>query len=190
MFYVYNRIILQGKLNYWLVKACILWSLFQWSKIWSHTIWRICKKHNFLLPTQVNLNQYNLGTDHRCERRVGSTKGVIRIRKSMFWFRFMVFNATFNNISAISVLLVEETGVPRENHQPVSSHWQTLSLNVVSSTPRHGKRYAHTTLVVKDTDCTGSCKSNYHTITTMTGSICYQAKDAENLSKSLYLNWY
>ena len=35
----------------------------------------------------------------------------------------MVFNATFNNISAISwrsVLLVEETGVPRENHRPVT----------------------------------------------------------------------
>jgi|JYMV01.1.fsa_nt_gi hypothetical protein len=36
----------------------------------------------------------------------------------------MVFNATFNNISVIlwlSVLLVEETGVPRENHQPVAN---------------------------------------------------------------------
>jgi hypothetical protein len=33
--------------------------------------------------------------------------------------RFMVFNATFNNISVISwwsVLLVEETGVPGENY--------------------------------------------------------------------------
>jgi hypothetical protein len=33
--------------------------------------------------------------------------------------RVMVFNATFHNISAISwrsVLLVEETGVPGENH--------------------------------------------------------------------------
>jgi len=32
----------------------------------------------------------------------------------------MVFNATFNNIAVISwwsVLLVEETGVPRENHK-------------------------------------------------------------------------
>jgi hypothetical protein len=32
---------------------------------------------------------------------------------------FMVFNATFNNISVISwqsALLVEETGLPRENH--------------------------------------------------------------------------
>jgi len=36
-----------------------------------------------------------------------------------------VFNATFNNISAIllqSVLLVEETGIPGENQQPVTSH--------------------------------------------------------------------
>jgi hypothetical protein len=46
----------------------------------------------------------------------------------------MVFNATFNNISAISrrsVLLMEETGGPGENHLPVASHWQTLSHNVV-----------------------------------------------------------
>ena len=46
---------------------------------------------------------------------------------------------TFNNISVISwrpVLLVEETGMPGENHQPVPSHWQTLSYNVVSSTSR------------------------------------------------------
>jgi len=27
--------------------------------------------------------------------------------------------------------------VPGENHRPVASHWQTLSFNVVSSTPRH-----------------------------------------------------
>jgi len=31
----------------------------------------------------------------------------------MVWFGFMVFNTTFNNIS---VLLVEETRVARENH--------------------------------------------------------------------------
>jgi hypothetical protein len=34
-------------------------------------------------------------------------------------------------ISWWSVLLVEETRVPGENHQPVVSHWQTLSHNVV-----------------------------------------------------------
>ena len=37
----------------------------------------------------------------------------------------VVFHATFNNISVISwrsVLLVDETGGPGENHQPVASH--------------------------------------------------------------------
>jgi hypothetical protein len=39
--------------------------------------------------------------------------------------RALMFNATFNNISVISwqsVLLVKETGIPRENHQPAASH--------------------------------------------------------------------
>jgi hypothetical protein len=52
----------------------------------------------------------------------------------------MVFKTTFNNSSVIpwrSVLLVAETRVTRENHRPVASHLQTLSHNVVSSTPRH-----------------------------------------------------
>jgi len=47
-----------------------------------------------------------------------------------FWFEFdfdfWCFNATFNNISAISwrpVLMVEEAGVPRENHRPWASNW-------------------------------------------------------------------
>ena len=52
----------------------------------------------------------------------------------------MMLNATFNNISFISWrsdLLVEEARVPGENHRPVASHLQTLSHNVVSSTPRY-----------------------------------------------------
>jgi len=52
---------------------------------------------------------------------------------------FMVFNTTFNNISVIawrSVLMVEETRIPGENHWPVTSHWQTSSHNIKSSTPR------------------------------------------------------
>jgi DNA-binding beta-propeller fold protein YncE len=39
--------------------------------------------------------------------------------------RVIVFNTTYNNISVIlwwSVLLVEETRVPGENHRPVASH--------------------------------------------------------------------
>ena len=47
-----------------------------------------------------------------------------RIYKHVHWrVSVMVFNATFNNMSVIlcrSVLLVKETGVARENHQPVT----------------------------------------------------------------------
>ena len=71
------------------------------------------------------------------EYEFDDTKGVIRNLKLMaFRFRFMVFNATFNTISVISwrsVLLVEETGIPGENHRPAASHWQLLSHNDVSN---------------------------------------------------------
>jgi len=54
----------------------------------------------------------------------------------------MVFNATFNNILVISwqsVLLVEETTVPGEKITDLAQVTvrQTLSHNVLSSTPRH-----------------------------------------------------
>jgi hypothetical protein len=100
--------------------------------------------------------------------RVESWLQVYIVFQFLVWF--MVFHATFNNISVISwwsVLLVEETGVRRENHRPVTSYWQTLSHNVVSSTPRH-ERGSNSTLVVIGTDCIGSWKSNYHAITIMT----------------------
>jgi hypothetical protein len=60
-----------------------------------------------------------------------------------FRFVFMVFNATFNKISVISwrSVLLEETGVPGENHRSVTIHWQNLSNNVVSSTPLHERAY-------------------------------------------------
>jgi hypothetical protein len=47
----------------------------------------------------------------------------------MIHVKVMVFNATFNYISAISwlsVLLVEEAGVTGENHRPVTNHRQTI----------------------------------------------------------------
>jgi hypothetical protein len=43
------------------------------------------------------------------------------LAQNILRIRVMVFNATFNNISAISwqlILLVEITGVPGENHRP------------------------------------------------------------------------
>ena len=57
-----------------------------------------------------------------------------------------MFNATFNKISVISwrsVLLVEETAAPGENHWPAASHWQSWSHNIVSSTSRHERARTH-----------------------------------------------
>ena len=50
-------------------------------------------------------------------------------------FDFFVLNATFSNILAISwrsVLVVEEAGVPGENHRQWASNWLTLSLAAAS----------------------------------------------------------
>ena len=61
----------------------------------------------------------------------------------------MIFNATFNNISVISwrsVLMVEETGIPKENHRPVTIHWQTLSL--IKLIKLHFVLYQHFTYLI------------------------------------------
>ena len=83
--------------------------------------------------------------------------------------RVILFNDTFNNIAVISWRSVfiggENLRVP---HQLVASHWQIYHISVVSSTSRHERGFEITILVVTGTDCTGSCKSNYHTITTTT----------------------
>ena len=47
-----------------------------------------------------------------------------------------------------SVLLVEEIRLPGYDHQPVASHSQTLSHNVVSSTPGH-ERGSNTQLIAQ-----------------------------------------
>jgi len=46
------------------------------------------------------------------------------------------FELTELSVRLWFMFMVEETGVPRENHRPAVSHQQTLSHNVVSCTPR------------------------------------------------------
>ena len=80
-----------------------------------------------------------------------------------------ITNNTFNNISVISrqsVLSVEETRVPRENHSghcPVASHWQTHNVILSKSCRERDSTSQHQWLI--GSDCTGSCKSNYHMTT-------------------------
>jgi hypothetical protein len=61
------------------------------------------------------------------------------INKQNIFFKFyyltLIGHEIAENLSWWSVLLVEEKQVPGENHQPAASRWQTLSHNIVSSTP-------------------------------------------------------
>ena len=86
------------------------------------------------LPWQPKIINYNKAIPGK-RRNFGEKKNPLKITQVRLRFRFVVFNATISNISVIlwrSVLLVD---VARENHRPVAIHWQTLSHNVVSSTP-------------------------------------------------------
>ena len=76
----------------------------------------------------------------------------------------MVFNSTFNNISVISlcsVLLMEETGDNNDLLQVADKFYHIMYIVHIAMS---GIR----TYVVICTDLIGSCKSNYHAITTTT----------------------
>ena len=68
--------------------------------------------------------------------------------------RVMVFNAPFNNISVIS--------------------WRSLTNLMLYRIHLSLALFELTTLVVICTDCTGYCKSNYHTITTTPHTVSHK----------------
>ena len=60
--------------------------------------------------------------------------------------RVSVLDASFNDISVIlwqSVLALDETGVPRENHGLDASHGQNLSHYVISSVSERNSNSQH-----------------------------------------------
>ena len=115
---------------FWLDFIFVMWNT--WSTI-------IHSKDKYLLLTDILF----LHKGYLCSILTNNWS-TIRCKCTLFWsgtckcnemIWFIVFNATFSNISAISwrpVLVVEEARVPGENHWPWASNWKTLSLAAAS----------------------------------------------------------
>jgi hypothetical protein len=94
--------------------------------------------------------------DHFCHKDMYFTLVSHKFRCKWKLVGFMVFNATFNNISVISwrsVLLVSQVTDKLDHIMLYTSPWSRFELTIS---------------VVIGTDRIGSCKSNYHTITATT----------------------
>jgi hypothetical protein len=72
-------------------------------------------------------------------------------------------------LTSLSVLLVEETGVPGQVTDKLTFLLYIILCCIKYILPWTG--FELTTLVMIGTDCTGNCKSSYHTIMTTTGSV-------------------
>jgi len=129
-------------LSYHIPVILFIWDLLCWFRRCSHShdFFFCTADYFYRLNWSVNVTRDTIGNVHAlCQELL-----YLYVVSKFLGLGFMVFNATFNNISVISwqpVLLVEEGGELGENHGTTASHWRTLSHNVVSSKPRHKRGY-------------------------------------------------
>ena len=120
---------------------------------------------------------------HVCERRWFKSinfTAVCNVYRSGLGYG-IYYQQYFSFIMA-STLMVKEVNVPGENHRSTTSHWQTLSHNVVTSGIRTHK------FIGDMPDCTGSCKSNYHTTTKTTTPCPSMGPSLRTLNDSLQIS--
>ena len=95
------------------------------------TIWMFFSKKQFFV-SRTSFIQSNGTIPITCEK---CCQKHVELR---LWF-LMPFSTIFQ-LNRGGQFYVEETRVPRENHWPVASHWQTLSHNVSSTPCLYGNR--------------------------------------------------
>jgi len=116
--------------------------LLQNSMLWRSTSFYIVTfVHWNIMFIESCMYKSVLGKINKLQKKDTTCKwSIMQLSLSFRWLGLWCLMPPFSNISVISwrsVLLVEETEVPGENH------WQTLSHNVVSSTPRHERGRTH-----------------------------------------------
>jgi hypothetical protein len=156
------------------IDECIEFALKNIGLWWRYGISRHCDEWKYIIIGEIFENEIIL-IPPSLKISESSSNGSYRNTDEVWW-RYGIsrscdewvvgIKATFYNISVISrrsVLLMEETGVPWENHQPVVSHEQTLS-QCCTVYAWSWTGFGLTTLMVIGTNCIGSYKSNYHMI--------------------------
>ena len=86
----------------------------------------------------------------------------LALQKKVRWYAKLEMKCLFDGVYRGSHLLLEEIGGPRENLLQVTDKLYHIMLY---TSP--WSKFELTSVVI-GTDCIGSCKSNYHTITAMT----------------------
>ena len=105
----------QSKHHYHLIECNLFSPWYSW-KI-AHLA--LNNNHSLKLHNTVNTNSYQGNDPH-------STSNSSNTEECRSWL-----------VSCYIVAISFVAGGNRRNHRPAASHWQTLSHNVVSSTPRH-----------------------------------------------------
>ena len=114
--------------------AICTWTEQQWLLLqdvllkWQHFSDEQVKFSDWLSQKEAILEKFqqsDLSDSDLVITQVKDLKVSLVIQVGLLFVCLMVFNATFNNISVISwrsIVLVEETGGPGENHRPITSH--------------------------------------------------------------------